>query len=57
MRLTENAEGLPTVMPVNAKSGLIRSLTETDGLVVIEENSEGIRKGETVRVWLNGIFT
>ena len=57
VRLTENAEGLPTVMPVNAKSGLIRSLTETDGFVVIEENSEGIRKGETVRVWLNGIFT
>lgn len=57
VRLIENAEGLPTVIPVNAKSGLIRSLTETDGFVVIEENSEGIRKGETVRVWLNGICT
>ena len=57
VRLIENGEGLPTVMPVNAKSGLIRSLTETDGFVVIDENSEGIRKGETVRVWLNGIFT
>ena len=56
VRLTDNGEGLPTVTPVNAKSGLIRSLTETDGFVMIDENTEGIRKGETVRVWLNGIF-
>ncbi len=55
VRLTKNGDGLPMVMPVNAKSGLIRSLTETDGFVVIGESSEGIRKGEMVRVWLNGI--
>lgn len=48
-RLMEE-EGEWTAEPVYGKSGLITSLTQADGYIVIDRNCEGIRKDEIVRV-------
>lgn len=44
--------GLPLVTPVWGKSGLIRTMSEADGYLVIDVNDEGINRGETVTVWM-----
>lgn len=42
--------GLPRVIPVLGKSGLIRTLSRADGYIVIDVNDEGICKGQQVQV-------
>jgi molybdopterin molybdotransferase len=42
--------GLPRVIPVLGKSGLIRTLSRADGYVIIDVNDEGICKGQQVQV-------
>lgn len=42
--------GLPRVIPVLGKSGLIRTLSRADGYVIIYVNDEGICKGQQVKV-------
>lgn len=44
--------GLPYVTPVWGKSGLISTLSEAGGYIVIDRNDEGVNRGEQVRVWL-----
>ena len=44
--------GLPYVIPIWGKSGLIRTLSEADGYIEIDRNDEGVNRGEQVRVWL-----
>ena len=44
--------GLPHVTPVWGKSGLIRTLSEADGYMVLDVNDEGANRGQQVRVWL-----
>ncbi|MDD6816221.1 MAG: molybdopterin molybdotransferase MoeA, partial [Firmicutes bacterium] len=44
--------GLPLVMPVWGKSGLIRTMSQADGYIVMEVNDEGIQKGTQVEVHL-----
>ena len=41
--------------PVLAKSGLINSMTDTDGYIEIDMNKEGLKKGETVFVHRFGL--
>ena len=43
---------LPAVTPVWGKSGLIRTLSEADGYIVIDVNDEGVNRGQQVMVWM-----
>ncbi len=43
------------VKPVQAKSGLINSMVDTDGYIEIDMNKEGLKKGEAVLVYRFGI--
>jgi len=47
----ENSE-IPTVFPILGKSGLIRTMSEADGYIVMDVNDEGINCGELVKVFL-----
>ena len=38
--------------PILGKSGLIRTMSEADGYIILDLNDEGINKGEEVEVWL-----
>ncbi len=42
--------GLPQATPVLGKSGLLKTLLQADGLVEIQENSEGLAAGQEVLV-------
>ncbi len=42
--------GLPRVIPVLGKSGLIKTLSRADGYIIIDVNDEGVRKGQQVSV-------
>ena len=44
--------GMPYVTPIWGKSGLIRTLSEADGYLVLEVNDEGVNRGQQVTVWL-----
>ena len=39
-------------IPILGKSGLIRTMSEADGYIIIDVNDEGINKGEEVEVYL-----
>jgi molybdopterin molybdotransferase len=52
VRLEPTAEGLPLAQPVLGKSGLLRTLLQSDGLLVIPAEVEGFRAGEEVDVWI-----
>jgi molybdopterin molybdotransferase len=52
VRLEPTAEGLPLAQPVLGKSGLLRTLLQSDGLLVIPADVEGFRAGEEVDVWI-----
>ena len=51
VKLIEKGDGL-MAEPVFGKSGLISTLVEADGLIRVDMNTEGIYKGQTVRVML-----
>jgi molybdopterin molybdotransferase len=51
IRLEEREDGVWAV-PVFGKSGLISTMAESDGMVEIAANKEGIMEGETVKVKL-----
>lgn len=40
------------VLPVFGKSGLIRTMSEADGYIVLDVNDEGVNRGEKVTVYL-----
>lgn len=40
------------VTPILGKSGLIRTMSEADGYIILDVNDEGINKGEEIEVWL-----
>jgi len=42
--------------PIFGKSGLITTLKNADGYIIIPHNQEGLTAGEQVKVWRNGIF-
>lgn len=39
------------VIPIFGRSGLIRTLSEADGYIVLETDQEGIRKGDKIKVY------
>lgn len=43
---------MPVAQPVLGKSGLLKTLIQSDGLVMVPARSEGIEAGEMVRVEL-----
>ena len=47
---TDTETGLPQVVPVLGKSGLIRTMSAADGYVVMDVNDEGLCRGERVKV-------
>ena len=49
VKLIETEDGY-TAQPILGKSGLISTLTEADGFVITDHNSEGIKENETVKV-------
>ena len=52
LRLVADRDGTRKAVPVFGRSGLISTLTEADGYIMIPENKEGLKKGETVDVFL-----
>jgi len=46
----EAGNPFPKAMPVLGKSGLIKTLVKSDGLLEIEEKKEGVKQGEVVTV-------
>jgi molybdopterin molybdotransferase len=52
VRLEAVAGGLPLAHPVIGKSGLLRTLLQSQGLLVIPAEVEGYREGEEVDVWM-----
>ncbi len=50
VRLTRQEQGPPLAHPLLGKSGLLRTLLQADGLVVIPAATEGLEQGETVLV-------
>jgi molybdopterin molybdotransferase len=47
-----NVEGTWIAAPILGKSGLISTMVEADGIVIIDMNTEGLYKGEAVKVRL-----
>ncbi len=52
VRMERTETGEAKAIPVFGKSGMITTLTKADGYVVLEENQEGLKAGETVIVHL-----
>jgi len=50
----EKKDGDWIAVPIFGKSGLISTLVDSDGLIRIDRNSEGLYEGDTVRVFLFG---
>jgi molybdopterin molybdotransferase len=48
----ELKDGVYSAFPVFGKAGLISTLTEADGFIIIDLNKEGLQKDETVQVHL-----
>ena len=47
----ECREGGLTACPILGKSGLITTMTEADGYVLVDMNQEGVKKGDRVTVY------
>jgi molybdopterin molybdotransferase len=52
VRLEAREGDLPLAHPVMGKSGLLRTLLQSDGLLRIPEEAEGVREGAEVDIWL-----
>jgi molybdopterin molybdotransferase len=52
VRLVASGDGLPVAQPVVGKSGLLRTLLQSQGLLAIPAAAEGCREGEEVDVWI-----
>ncbi|MBR5230490.1 MAG: molybdopterin molybdotransferase MoeA [Firmicutes bacterium] len=48
----DEVSGLPRVIPVLGKSGLIGTMSRADGYIVMDVNDEGANKGEQVKVFV-----
>ncbi len=52
VRLELHKGDLPLAHPVMGKSGLLRTLLQSDGLLRIPEEAEGVREGAEVDIWI-----
>jgi len=44
----------PIATPLLSKSGMIKSLSKADGYIIVDDNSEGYNKNDTVKVYRFG---
>ena len=51
VHLARRDEGSLAAIPIFGRSGLISTLSGADGYILIEENKEGLKKGERVSVY------
>ena len=51
VNLARRDEGSLAAIPIFGRSGLISTLSGADGYILIEENKEGLKKGERVSVY------
>ncbi|MEG2784435.1 MAG: molybdopterin molybdotransferase MoeA [Lachnospiraceae bacterium] len=51
VQLKRREDGAQEVVPIFGKSGMISTLTRADGYILMEENQEGLQKGEEVEVF------
>lgn len=52
MKLTPREGNIPLASPVYGKSGLLRTMIQADGLMVIPADTEGFYAGDKVSVWI-----
>ncbi|WP_027180207.1 gephyrin-like molybdotransferase Glp [Maridesulfovibrio bastinii] len=52
VKLEKRENNLPLAHPLIGKSGLLRTMTEAEGLMVIAEDTEGSYAGKQVEIWL-----
>lgn len=45
-------EGFPKIVPIRGTSGLIRTMSEADGYIILDVNDEGISRGEMATAYL-----
>ena len=55
VKLQTDENGRQTAIPVLGKSGLMGTLVDADGYLVLDRNKEGLRKGEPVEIYRLGI--
>ncbi len=51
MKLTNREDGLPLAEPIYGKSGLLKTMIQADGLMIIPADTEGFYAGNTVNIW------
>ena len=51
VHLARLEDGSLSAIPIFGRSGLISTLSGADGYILIEENKEGLKKGERVSVY------
>ncbi|TIH19309.1 molybdopterin molybdenumtransferase MoeA [Marinifilum sp. JC120] len=51
MKLINREDGLPLAEPIYGKSGLLKTMIQADGLMIIPADTEGFYAGNTVNIW------
>ncbi|NDV25305.1 gephyrin-like molybdotransferase Glp [Desulfovibrio sp. JC010] len=51
MKLTSRESQLPLAEPIYGKSGLLKTMIQADGLMIIPADTEGFYAGNTVNIW------
>ena len=51
MKLTSREGELPLAEPIYGKSGLLKTMIQADGLMIIPADTEGFYAGNTVNIW------
>ncbi|WP_320172253.1 gephyrin-like molybdotransferase Glp [Maridesulfovibrio sp.] len=52
VRLTERSNELPLAQPIYGKSGLLKTMIQADGLMIIPADTEGYYSGRSVQIWM-----
>ncbi|CCO22362.1 gephyrin-like molybdotransferase Glp [Maridesulfovibrio hydrothermalis] len=52
MKLIQRENEIPLAQPVYGKSGLLKTMVQADGLMIIPADTEGLYAGDTVSIWL-----
>jgi len=52
MKLIPREDDIPLARPIYGKSGLLRTMIQADGLMIIPADTEGFYAGEKISIWL-----
>lgn len=52
MKLTMRDDDIPLAQPIYGKSGLLKTMIQADGLMIIPADTEGFYAGEKINIWL-----